>query len=123
MSRLMTAAQVAEAFGLPTPRTVRTMVSKGLPVVRLGRADLFDVADVEAFIATRKESRCPAPIPALVLNGSTSAKRSTSSGTNAAESAAVQHARQIAATLKRSSRNSSGKRTGDQVGRANRGTF
>jgi hypothetical protein len=121
--KLLTAQQVATEFNLPTARTVRTMVAKGLPVVRLGRTDLFDAADVEAFIAARKESRCHAPTPAPALNGSSGGSRSMSSGTSAVQNASALQARQIAASLKRSSRHSSGKRTEDQQARVILGKF
>ena len=60
MARLLTAQQVADTFGIPSARTVRTMRADGLPAVRLGKCYLFEVADVEAFIESRKETKCRA---------------------------------------------------------------
>lgn len=54
MTRLMTAQQVADTFGLPSPATLRTMRQNGLPAVRLGKAFLFDHDDVIAFIERQK---------------------------------------------------------------------
>lgn len=44
MTRLLTDRQLCEQYGIPSPRTVRTMRQQGLPSVRLGRAYLFDAA-------------------------------------------------------------------------------
>lgn len=57
--RLMTAQQVADHFGIPSYRTLRTMRANGLPAVRLGKAYLFDPADVAAFIEAAKKRREP----------------------------------------------------------------
>lgn len=55
--RLMTAEQIKQDFGLPSVRTVRTMRDRGLPSVKLGKAYLYDHADVVAFIRRAKEGR------------------------------------------------------------------
>lgn len=57
-ARLLTAEQVAETFGIPSPRTVRTMRADGLPAVRLGKCYLYDPDDVRGFIQSRKETKC-----------------------------------------------------------------
>jgi len=57
MTRLMTAQEVAENFGIPSVRTVRTMRADGLPAVRLGKGYLFERADVEAFRRASRSTR------------------------------------------------------------------
>jgi excisionase family DNA binding protein len=54
MTRLLTAEQVCAEYGIPLPRTLRTMRQRGLPAMKLGKAYLFDSADVEAFIQAAK---------------------------------------------------------------------
>lgn len=53
--RLLTAQQVADEFGIPSARTVRTMRNRGLPFVKLGKACLFDADDVEVFIRAQRQ--------------------------------------------------------------------
>lgn len=60
MERLLTDQQVCDLFGIPTPRTVRTMRQQGLRAARIGKAYLYDPADVRAFIAARMQSAAPA---------------------------------------------------------------
>lgn len=104
--RLLTAEQVCEQFGVPSPRTVRTMRQQGLAAVRLGKSYLFDPQDVEAFIEAKKE--CHAQTPAPASNGSKSASATTSCGMNTAGAAFGQLARQTASKLKQPSPISSG---------------
>lgn len=66
MTRLLTDRQLCEQYGIPSPRTVRTMRQQGLPSVKLGRAYLFDAADVEAFIAGKKETSCPGQTKGII---------------------------------------------------------
>jgi excisionase family DNA binding protein len=105
MARLLTAEQVCEQFGVPSPRTVRTMRQQGLAAVRLGKAYLFDAADVEAFIQAKKE--CPAQIAAPGYTGSPTEARSTSCGMSGEQSASALRARMIADRLKKPSRHTS----------------
>lgn len=99
--RLMTAEQLCREFGIPSPRTVRTMRQQGLAAVRLGKAYLFDPADVESFIQARKE--CHAPTPDRNSHGSPSVAHTTSGGMSAAQSASAARARQISEKLKKRS--------------------
>jgi hypothetical protein len=123
MTRLLTAEQAVSEFNLPSTRTLRTMRARGLTAVRLGKAFLFDAADVEDFITASKETVCPAPTAAPRSNGSQSANRSTSSGTKPAESECVLLARQTAEKLKRFSRNSFASADSDQTSRVIRAKF
>ncbi len=116
MARLMTAEQVCEEFGVPSPRTVKTMRQQGLVAVRLGRSYLFDADDVATFIQARKT--CPASTEVQLLNGGRSEGSSTSSGSKAELDAGVQRAQAIADMLKKLSRNSSGKVINPNTGRA-----
>lgn len=100
-ARLLTAEQLCETFGIPSPRTVRTMRQQGLAGVRLGKQYLFDPADVQAFIERKKE--CHAPTQARGSNGSKSASDGISSNTSVAQSGSIQRALQTAALLKRRS--------------------
>src|SRR4051812_37802694 len=84
--RLLTAAQAAEQFGLPSPNMLRTMRQKGLRHVPLGKAILYDEADVAAFIEASKVSLCQDQTPARASNGSRRGGASTSSGTKPAAS-------------------------------------
>ena len=68
MPALLTAQQVADEFGLPSVRTLRTMRARGLPAVPLGKAYLFDRADVERFIENAKVTTCPAQARGPYLN-------------------------------------------------------
>ena len=61
MPKLLTAQQVADEFGIPSARTVRTLRARGLAAVRFGKAYLFDRSDVERFIENAKVTTCPAP--------------------------------------------------------------
>lgn len=107
-TRLLTAAQVCEHYGIPNPRTVsRTMRQQGLPGVRIGKTYLFDPADVEAFIAARKEVPCPAPTKAPGCAGSPDGAAITSPGTRKAANASAQQARLTSARLKQLSRHGS----------------
>lgn len=105
-ARLLTAEQVCERFGIPSPRTVRTMRQKGLAAIRLGKAYLFDESDVQAFIEANKT--CLDQTEVRVCTGSQIERPSTSSGMNRERSAFGQLARQTAAKLKRPSPGSSG---------------
>jgi hypothetical protein len=78
--QLMTAEQVAQDFGLPSPRTVRTMRDQGLPSVKLGKGYLYDRADVIAFIQGAKETKCQDRIAGPISNGSRRGAASISSG-------------------------------------------
>jgi hypothetical protein len=80
MGRLMTAEEVVTEWNLPSTRTVRTMRAKGMPFVRLGKAYLYDAADVQHHIDRSKVVLCPAQIAAPRSSGSTSGSASTSSG-------------------------------------------
>lgn len=99
-ARLLTAKQVAETFGLPSATTLRSMRQQGLPAVKIGKAWLFEAADVDAFIQSRKVTACPAQISVPGSNMSTDAARSTSSGMKGAESAPAALARQTVERLK-----------------------
>jgi len=103
--RLMTAEQLCEHYGIPSPRTVRTMRQQGLAAVRLGKQYLFDPSDVEAFIKAKKT--CPDRIEARDYTGSQIDKPSISSGMKQEKSAFGQLARQTAAKLKQRSSGSS----------------
>ena len=52
--RLLTLPEVAAYFGV-SPKTVRRLVSRGLPCVRLGRVVRFRQADLLRFVEARKE--------------------------------------------------------------------
>ncbi|WP_059149955.1 helix-turn-helix domain-containing protein [Novosphingobium barchaimii] len=106
MTRLLTAEQVCQQFGIPSTRTLRTMRQKGLTAVRLGKAFLFDESDVTKFI--EKQKTCQDPTEGRVSIGSQIDRPSTFSGTSVGRSAFGQLARQTAAKLKQPSRNSSG---------------
>ena len=105
MTRLMTAYQVCERFGIPNPATLRTMRANGLPHVRLGKACLYDEKDVATFIESAKT--CHARTPARASTGNQAGDRSTSFGTSTASNGFVQQAQRTAELLKRPSRISS----------------
>jgi hypothetical protein len=105
MTRLLTAEQVCETFGVPSPRTVRTMRGQGLASVLLGKAYLYDSADVADFIQARKT--CPVLTPVPNFAGSRRGAPTTSSGSTMVQDVHAQRARQIAEKLKRPSRTSS----------------
>lgn len=101
MIRLMTAQQVCDHFGIPSPRTIKTMRQKGLAGVRLGKAYLFDAADVAAYIQDKKTSL--AQTVALASNGLQNARRSTSSGSPVALGEFALRALESASRLKKPS--------------------
>lgn len=107
MTRLLTAEQVCEQFGIPSPRTVRTMRQQGLAGVRLGKAYLFDAADVQAFIEAKKDRPCPDPTKAQNCDGSRPGNPTTSPGMRKAANDSVQRALATAAKLKKLSKRSS----------------
>jgi excisionase family DNA binding protein len=121
--KLLTAAQVAEQFGIPSARTVRTMRANGLPFVRLGKASLFDVDDVAAFIAASKESLCPVRTPARASNGSSAGNRSISSGTPKGNNGSKRLDAAIDKLLRPRSQNTSDKATGSPTGQVIRADF
>lgn len=124
MTRLMTAKQVAEEFGLPSDRTLRTMRANGLPAVRLGKAFLFDMADVAQFIQDAKETTCPDRTKDRASPESRGARASTSAGMSRGASDSNLLARQTADKLKRLSPSSSGNDNPDpETGRVIRGRF
>jgi hypothetical protein len=57
VTKLLAASALAEMFGLPSARTVRTMRMHGLRGVKLGRYWQFDPDDVSTHIAKMKEIR------------------------------------------------------------------
>lgn len=105
-TRLLTAEQVCEHFGIPSPRTVRTMRQHGLAGVRLGKAYLFDAADVQAFIESRKE--CHAQIRDTGCDGSQPGAPITSHGMKRAANDSALRAQATADRLKKLSKRSSG---------------
>ena len=115
MIRLISAQQLCEHYGIPTVRTVRTMRQNGLAAIRLGKAYLYDTADVDAFLQAKKT--CPAPIVAPPSNGCPGEAPSTSSGMSKAASAAVARALLSADRLKRPSPRLSGQVIALPVGR------
>lgn len=117
--RLMTAQEAVATFGLPSTRTLRTMRQRGLPAIRLGKAYLFDAADLERHIEDAKVQTCPVETPDRASSGSTSARRSTSSGTKADANIASRLARQTADRLKALSKTSSASGAG-QSGQTDR---
>lgn len=106
-SRLMTAAQVTETFGLPSQSTLKTMRLRGLKHVPLGKAILYDEADVAAFIEASKVQLCPDQTAAPGSNGSRSEGPGTSSGTRSAAKSSSLPALQTAERLTRLSKRSS----------------
>jgi hypothetical protein len=98
----MTAQQVAEQFGFPSARTLRSLRAQGLPAVKIGTW-LFDPADVESFIQARKITQCPDRTAVPTFSSSGSANASTSNGMRAAANDSAARARLIAQGLKRSS--------------------
>ncbi len=123
MARLLTAQQVAEEFGLPGARTVRTLMSQGMPAYKISKAYLFKVEDVEAFIESRKVVQCQGPTEAPPSYGSPSAASSTSNGTNAGAVKFDRPAQATAKRLKSLSRPSSTKATDAKAGRVIRVKF
>ncbi|AGH49589.1 hypothetical protein G432_09320 [Sphingomonas sp. MM-1] len=109
MARLMTAEQVASEFGLPSARTVRTMRADGLAAVRLGKAYLFDVDDVQAFIQSRKETKCRDRIEVHISPSSGIGAAGTSNGAKLAAPGSTAQALTIAQRLKSHSPSSSRK--------------
>ena len=124
-SQLLTAEQVADTFGIPSARTVRTMRADGLPAVRLGKCYLFDASDVEAFIQSRKETKCRAPTEDRISITSGAGGAGISSGAKQAAPASSQQALEIAQRLKAPSPDSSRSESGssNREGRVIRGTF
>jgi excisionase family DNA binding protein len=53
-ARLLTLPEVAEYLSV-SPRTVRRLIGRGLPCVRLGRVVRFRPADLLRFVEARKE--------------------------------------------------------------------
>ncbi len=122
MTRLMTAQQIADEFGLPSPRTVRTMRDRGLPAARLGKAFLYDHDDVVAFIQGAKETRCQDRIAAPTSNGSRRGAASISSGMSRDAHESARLALQMCAKPSKPSRSSSQSgNVSEFPGRANRG--
>ena len=107
MMALRTEQQIVAAFGLPSPRTVRTMRDKGLPAVKLGKAYLYDPNDVAAYIEQRKVSKCPGQTEARISNSSNTVAASTSTGAKTAQLASDQQALRTAEKLKQLSHRSS----------------
>lgn len=97
----MTAEEAVAEYRLPSTRTLRTMRQRGLPAVKIGKAYLFDAADLEQHILASKVSTCPARTAAPRSNGSASENAGTSYGTKGGASASVLLARQSAARLKK----------------------
>ncbi len=120
MTRLLTDQQLCDTFGIPSPRTVRTMRQQGLPAVRIGKAFLFDEADVEAFIAAKKETSCRAPTKGHPSNGLPTVESTTSSGSSMARAACVLQAQATSAKLKRRCQPTSGQVIALQPARASR---
>jgi len=54
LSRLLTLAEVADFLSV-SPKTVRRLIGRGLPCVRLGRVVRFRQADLLRFVEARKE--------------------------------------------------------------------
>lgn len=112
---LITAKRVAEDFGLPSARTVRTMRADGLPAVRLGKAYLYDPADVQEFIQSRKETKCRAQTEGHILTTSGAGAAGISSGAKRGARGNSAQALAIAERLKTrspsSSKSGSGKNT------------
>ena len=104
MTRLLTAEQVCDRFGIPSERTLRTMRDQGLVAVRLGKAYLYDESDIVTFIEAKK---CRARTEDRASTGLRPAKPSISSGMKGALNASGQLAQQTAARLKRLSPGSS----------------
>src|SRR5688500_3441626 len=97
MAALLTDEQAAEQFGLPSPRTLRTLRGQGLPAVFLGKRWLFDPADIQRFIEERKVTRCRARTEGNSLYACPGGTPGTSrSMTATADARSVRRARQIA---------------------------
>jgi hypothetical protein len=100
--RLLTAEEAVDRYGLPSVRSLRTMRQKGLPGVRIGKAYLYDAADVERHIDNAKvTTSCQDQIEGLPSNGSKSAKPGMSSGTKLAANDHVRLAQASSEQLKR----------------------
>jgi len=54
LARLLTLAEVADFLSV-SPKTVRRLIARGLPCVRLGRVVRFRPADLLRFVEARKE--------------------------------------------------------------------
>ncbi len=117
----MTAEQIADEFGFPGPRTVRTLMSQGLPAYKISKAYLFKAEDVEAFIENRRI--CHAPIQDHNSGGIKTDESGTSDGSSAADLSCAQQARQTAGRLKKSSRNISPSNSEGPAGRVIRAKF
>jgi hypothetical protein len=114
--RLLTAAQVKAEFNLPSESLVRTMRLKGLKHISIGRAILYDVADVVAFLEEAKvSSLCQDRIAAPASSGSQSDRAGTSSGTRPAGKGSSLPARATAAMLKALSPTSSANDSAEAV--------
>lgn len=123
-SRLLTAAQVADTFGIPSARTVRTMRADGLPAVRLGKCYLFDASDVQAFIESRKETKCRAQTEVRISTTSAPGSAGTSNGARPDAHGSSAQALAIAQRLKtRLPSSSSAEIENSQPGRVIRGAF
>ncbi|PZO91799.1 MAG: hypothetical protein DI623_01750 [Sphingomonas sanxanigenens] len=107
MARLMTAKQVAEEFGIPSERTVRTMRADGLPAVRFGKAYLFDPDDVRGFIASRKVTTCRARTEVPISTSSATVGAGISNGAKPGAPGSSARALEIAKRLKSPSPTSS----------------
>ncbi|MFL0587668.1 helix-turn-helix domain-containing protein [Sphingomonas olei] len=101
--KLLTAKQVAERYGLPSARTVITMRRQGLSFIRISKEHLFDPADVENFLKSKKETQCRDVAGDRTLNIFRSGAATTSSGARMASQGGEARARQIAERLKRHS--------------------
>ena len=125
MAKLMTAEQAVEQFGLPSPRTLRTMRQRGLPAARIGKAYLYQADDIDAFIMQAKVATCQDGTKARRSSGSTSGRAGTSSGTTLVASECALLARRTAERLKALSPSSSrsGSAGNDQAGRVILATF
>jgi hypothetical protein len=115
----MTAEQVADEFGIPSSRTVRSMRADGLPAARIGKAYLYDPDDVVAFIQSRKETKCRDRTGGHTSPMSGIGAAGISSGAKPAGPASTAQALLIAQRLKASSPTSSANENArpDQAGR------
>jgi len=107
MARYVTAEELAREVGGITARTVRSLRSRGIPTVKLGKAWLYPLDKALAWIESQEEA-CPDPTSAPASKPCRAAAPSTSSGTKGGVSAAAALARETAERLKRSLPASSG---------------
>ncbi len=112
-------------IGTASARTVRTMRADGLPAVRLGKCYLFDASDVEAFIQSRKETKCRAQTVDRISTTSRAAVAGISSGAKQDAPGNSAQALEIAQRLK--GRSAASSTSGDELnrkeGRVIRGAF